>query len=242
MSDKCVVLLSGGMDSAVLMYSLIESYEVWPLTLSYGQKHNKEIVAARNLCEARGNWLLTRWKYADLGVLRYLLPSTLTGKGDVPKGFYADVNMKQTVVPNRNMILLSIAAGYAVGIGAKYVAYGAHQGDHAIYPDCRPAFISSIANTIRLGTGWENDGVELITPFTKMGKGEIASLGLRLVVPFKLSWTCYEGDERPCLKCGSCTERTDAFLKAGHKDPLLTSEEWDDAVRYLKGVCESDVR
>ena len=236
MSDKCVVLLSGGMDSAVLMYSLIEDYEVWPLTLSYGQRHNKEILAARNLCEARTKALLLRWKYVDLSVLRNLLPSTLTGVGEVPQGFYVDVNMKQTVVPNRNAILLSIAAGYASGLGAKFVAYGAHMGDHLIYPDCRPAFISSIANTIRLGTGWHDDGVELIAPFTKMDKGDIAILGKRLTVPFKLSWSCYVGGERPCLKCGSCTERTVAFLKAGYADPLLTSEEWDEAVMYLNSV------
>lgn len=236
MGEKCVVLLSGGMDSAVLMYSLIENYEVWPLTLSYGQRHNKEVTAARNLCEARTKVLLLRWKYADLSVLQTLLPSALTTGETVPFGFYEDSNMKQTVVPNRNAILLSIAAGYASGIGAKYVAYGAHLGDHSIYPDCRPAFINSITRTIRLGTGWNNDGVELIAPFTTLDKGDIVILGRKLGVPFRLSWTCYSGQERPCGKCGSCTERTAAFLKANYPDPALTFSEWNNAVEYLSTV------
>jgi len=236
MGEKCVVLLSGGLDSAVLMYSLIEKYEIWPLTLSYGQKHSKEVMAARNLCEARTKALLQRWKYVDLSVLRNLLPSALTTDEKVPEGLYNEPSMSQTVVPGRNLIFLAAAAGYAEGIGAKYVAYAAHAGDHFIYSDCRPDFIE--AARLALKRGYD---IELLTPFSDIDKGDIAILGRKLGVPFRLSWTCYVGQERPCLKCGTCVERTEAFLKAGYKDPALTPDEWNEAVRYLKGVCASDV-
>ena len=236
MKEKCICLLSGGMDSATLMYSLLDKYDVWPITIVYGQRHQKEVMAARNLCEAVNTEMIRHWKYVDLSVLRNLLPSTLTGVGEIPEGHYAAENMKATVVPNRNMILLAIAGGYASGLGAKYVAYGAHQGDHAIYPDCRPDFIFSVAQTLRLGTGWSNDGVELITPFVHMTKADIVQLGERLNVPFKMSLSCYKGDERPCGVCGTCVERTEAFLKADTTDPALTPEEWKKAVEYLNSV------
>jgi len=237
MTEKCVVLLSGGIDSTVLMYSLVEKYEVWPTTISYGQRHAKEIMAARNVCEARGNWLLKRWRYVDLSILGTLLPSSLTGVGDVPEGRYDDVVMRSTVVPNRNMILLAIATGYAGGIGAKYVAYAPHQGDHPIYTDCRPEFIAEMREAIRLG----ND-IELLTPFSILTKTAIVKIGMSLTVPFKLTWSCYSGLERPCLRCGTCVERVEAFLTSNSVDPALTPTEWDQAVKYLQDTHSSDVR
>lgn len=236
MKEKCVVLLSGGMDSATLLYSLLKEYDVYPISIVYGQRHQKETTAARNLCEAAGKEILHRWKYVVLDTLQTLLPSALTGASTIPEGHYADENMKATVVPNRNMILLSIAGGYAAGLGAKYLAYGPHMGDHAIYPDCRPDFIFSATQTLRLGTGWNNDGVELITPFSKMTKADIVTLGIRLGVPYERSWSCYNGKERPCLKCGTCVERTEAFFKNDMQDPALTPQEWKDAVEYLQSV------
>ena len=231
---KCVVLLSGGIDSTTLMYKLVADYEVWPLTVSYGQRHDKEVFAARNTCEARGEWLLKRWKYVDLSVLRNLLPSALTGVGEIPEGHYADESMLATVVPNRNMILLAIAGGYAAGIGAKYLAYAPHMGDHPIYPDCRPAFIDSATQTLKLGTGWNEDGVELIAPFSAITKADIVKLGKSLNVPYKLTWSCYVGDDRPCLRCGTDVERTEAFMLAGLRDPLLTDSEWEIAKTYVR--------
>lgn len=218
---KCVVLLSGGIDSTTLMYKLIADYECWPLTISYGQRHFKEIFAARNTCEARGDWLLERWKYVDLSVLRDLLPSALTGVGEIPEGHYADESMKVTIVPNRNMILLAIAGGYAAGIGAKYLAYAPHMGDHPIYPDCRPAFIDSATQTLKLGTGWNEDGVELVAPFSAITKADIVKLGKGLNVPYKLTWSCYKGGEHHCGKCGTCVERREAFQLAGVEDPTV---------------------
>lgn len=218
---RCVVLLSGGLDSTVLMYSLVNEYEVWPLTIAYGQRHNKEIIAARNVCEARDYNLLLRWKYVDLSVLRNLLPSALTGKGEIPLGHYEAESMKATVVPNRNMILLAVAGGYADGLGAKHVAYGAHFGDHAIYPDCREVFIQSCRQTIRLGTGWNEDGVELHTPFSRMTKADVVKLGEKLNVPFERTWSCYEGKDVHCGVCGTCTERREAFQLAKVHDPTV---------------------
>ena len=221
MGEKCVVLLSGGLDSTTLLYSLVNMYECYPLTISYGQRHQKEVTAARNVCEARNVNLLHRWKYVDLSILGALLPSTLTGVGDIPEGHYADESMKATVVPNRNMILLSVAGGYASGLGAKYVAYAPHKGDHIIYPDCRPEFVVAIRNALRLGTGWNNDGVMLSAPFDDMTKADIVKLGAKLTVPFNKTWSCYNGREYHCGVCGTCVERKEAFKLAGVEDPTI---------------------
>ena len=218
---KCVILLSGGLDSTVLMYSLVNDYMVFPLTLEYGQRHSKEVMAARNVCEARDHNLLMRWKCVNLSVLKSLLPSALTGIGEIPKGHYEDESMKQTVVPNRNMILLAIASGYAQGLGAKYVAYGAHRGDHVVYPDCRPRFVEALSVAIKLGTGWEDEGVELLTPFVQKTKADLVKLGEKLNVPFERTYSCYEGGPGHCGSCGTCTERREAFQLAGVKDPTV---------------------
>jgi len=213
---KCVVLLSGGIDSTVLMYSLISQYEIWPLSIDYGQRHSKEVFAARNVCEARNHNLLLRWRYLDLRNLRLILPSALTGVGKIPSGKYDKETMSQTVVPFRNGIFLAVASGYAEGIGANYVAYAAHTEDHYLYPDCRPEFVNSIRETIKLGT----DGkVKLIEPFTYKSKADIVVLGKKLVVPFKLTWSCYKGEDLHCGLCSTCIERREAFKKAGVEDP-----------------------
>jgi len=215
---KAVVLLSGGIDSAVLLYSMVNKFECYPLTISYGQRHEKEVLAARVVCEARDRNLLLRWSWLDLRVLKELLPSALTGKYIIPHGHYTDESMKSTVVPNRNMILLAVAAGYAQGLGAGTVAYAAHSGDHAIYPDCRPEFITSAMETMRLGTG---DAVILYAPFVHLTKAEIVKLGQRFTVPFAHTWSCYEGGPVHCGVCGTCTERREAFKLAGVPDPTV---------------------
>jgi 7-cyano-7-deazaguanine synthase len=216
--EKAVCLLSGGLDSSVLLYSLALGYECYPLTVYYGQRHMREVVAARNVCEALNKEVLLRWKSVNLRTLQPLLPSALTFFGEIPEGHYNEPSMKQTVVPNRNMILLSVAAGYAEGIGAGFVAYAVHTEDHYIYPDCRPEFVESAARTIKLAT----DGkVKLIAPFAYLTKVEIVKLGNKLGVPFERTWSCYKGGERPCLRCGTCVERAEAFSKAGLEDPLV---------------------
>ncbi len=220
--DKTVVLLSGGLDSTVLLYKLLKSgLDCYPITILYGQRHSKEAISARNICEALGSKYLDRWKLVDLSVLKNLLPSSLTGVGDIPEGNYMDESMKSTVVPNRNMILLSIASGYAKGIDARYVTYAAHMGDHPIYPDCRSDFIAEMVKAVKMGTGWENEGIELLAPFQFSTKAQIIELGDKLKVPFGLTWSCYKGGYRSCGLCGTDIERRLAFIEAGVKDPTM---------------------
>ena len=224
--SKAVVLSSGGLDSSTLLYVMAErGLELFPLSILYGQRHDKEIFAAREIALS----LNLDSRLVDLGVLRELLPSALTGNGNIPEGHYEAANMSQTVVPGRNLIFLSVATGYAEGLGATVVAYAAHSGDHEIYPDCRLEFVKSAQATIELGYG-----INLLAPFINLTKADIVKEGLRLGVPYRHTWSCYNGKERPCLKCGTCIERTEAFLLNDVKDPALTSEEWDKAVKYYK--------
>ena len=145
--------------------------------------------------------------------------------------------MRQTVVPNRNAIMLSIAYGYAVSIKADKLYFGAHSGDHFVYPDCRPEFAGALNTALRIGNEGFAD-VSLLAPFNEMSKTDIARRGFELKVPFERTWSCYRGEERPCLKCGTCVERTEAFLDNDKQDPLLTDNEWRDAVNYLNNVKE----
>ncbi len=215
--SKVVVLLSGGLDSSTLLYQKVkQGNDVYPISFNYGQKHRKELIAARNICESLGEEMLLRYKGVDLTSVGKLLPSALTGVGEVPNGHYEDESMKATVVPNRNMILLSIAAGYAQGIGAKFVSYAAHSGDHAIYPDCRPEFFNSCGETIDLATG---GAVRLEAPFIKMTKADIVRLGTELKVPYFMTWSCYQGGDKHCGLCGTDIERRLAFIEANVKDP-----------------------
>lgn len=215
-NEKCVVLLSGGVDSTVLLYSLIREYECYPLTIDYGQRHSKECIAARNVCEALNCNLLLRHKHLNFGVLRTLLPSSLTGKGEVPEGHYTEESMSSTVVPGRNLIFLAIAAGYAEGLGAQSVAYAAHSEDHYLYPDCRPEFVRAAQSVVYMSSGKR---LSLLAPLLTTSKTDIVKLGAKLAVPFGSTWSCYEGGEVHCGKCGTCVERKEAFVKAGVPDP-----------------------
>lgn len=229
---KIVVLLSGGLDSSTLLTELSMGNECYPLTLLYGQKHQKEVMAARNVCEYLG--LVKRWKMVNLEVLRGLLPSVLTGKGEIPEGAYDSPTMSQTVVPGRNLIFLAIAIGWAQGLGATAVAYAAHCGDHPIYPDCRTEFIRAAAEAAQLGYG-----IELLTPYDGIDKVGIVKRGLMINVPYHMTWSCYKGGSRPCLRCGTCVERTLAFKGVGVADPTLTSTEWEEALSYAASVTKS---
>lgn len=218
MKKKAVVLLSGGIDSTTLMYALVADYEVWPLNINYGQRHSKELIAARGVCAARGDWLLQRWQCLDLSNLSGLIECVLHGKGEVPNGPYSKETLNVMVSPNRNMILLAIAAGYAQSIEAEYVAYAPHRNDAGGYPDCRPEFVESVKETILFGTG---DKVTLITPFVTWSKAEVVRLGRGLNVPFVKTYSCYKGGELHCGKCPTCIERKQAFELAMVDDPTV---------------------
>lgn len=222
-NQKAIVLASGGLDSTVLVYYLLDC-GIYPhmLSVNYGQRHRREIAAASQIAER----LRLRHTVLQLeGLALDLHGSALTFNGpDVPDGHYSEASMQQTIVPNRNMILLAIAGGVAVAERVPLVAFAAHKGDHAIYPDCRPAFIASMDAALANGTGWQDrsiDGVRLLAPFMYEMKAEIVQKGAQLEVPFADTWSCYRGGERHCGRCGTCVERVEAFMLAGVDDPTV---------------------
>lgn len=221
---SAVQLLSGGMDSATLAYWLVrEGYVVRFISVDYGQRHSKELKAARRIAEA----LDVPHHIIDLTSLAPLLGgSALTDRTvEVPVGHYSDDTMAKTVVPNRNAMMLSIAWAVAVAHGDSHVAYAAHAGDVAQYPDCRPEFASDLEWALRTGTETE---IELLAPFLNIRKSDIVSIGHSLNVPFELTWSCYQGGETHCGLCGTCVERREAFAHAHVDDPTAyaaTAEE-----------------
>ncbi len=218
--NECVLILSGGMDSSTLLYDLLDKdMNVHPIGFNYGQRHSKELDGAAKTCEQLG----VEYKIIDLSGLSDILNNNaLTGNIDVPEGHYEDKSMEQTVVPNRNMIMLSIAIGYAIDIGTQDVFYGAHAGDHAIYPDCRPEFVHGIQNVAELCHYYP---VKVHAPYLYITKGDIVARGLELDVDYSLTWTCYAGKEKACGKCGSCVERLEAFALNNNIDPIKYEQD-----------------
>ncbi len=236
---RAVLILSGGIDSSTLLYYLLKKgYEVHALTFIYGQRHLKEINYASKIVGEAKKIGFVNHKIVDITSISSLISSgALTGDKEVPKAFYSDETQKQTIVPNRNMILLSIAVGYAVKINVGEVFYAAHKSDYSIYPDCRKEFVKALDTAIYLGNLWTP--VELKAPFVDLTKADIVKMGLKLGVPYQYTWSCYEGGERPCLSCGTCLERTEAFLLNKTRDPALTEEEWRRAVEIYEEMKEA---
>jgi 7-cyano-7-deazaguanine synthase len=202
------------MDSAVL---LTQEKSLWqdPVALSfdYGQRHKKELRYAQEFASK----LLVPHRVVDLSAIRPLIgQGSQTGDDPVPEGHYADENMKITVVPNRNMIMLSVAVGHAIAIGAKRVAFAAHRGDHDIYPDCRGTFVETLNEAVHL-CDWSPPSIS--APFISMSKADICRTGAALGVDFRLTWSCYKGEALHCGKCGTCVERKEAFQLANVPDP-----------------------
>jgi len=215
-SEDVVVVHSGGLDSSVLLAKLhAEGASVESLSVHYGQRHSaRELEMARRFCAEIG----VAHTEVDLSGLGKVLPgSALTDESvPVPHGHYADESMRSTVVPNRNMMLLAVAGARAVATGAKVVAYGAHAGDHAVYPDCRVEFMEAMQGALAL---CDYAPVRLYAPFAEMSKADIAKWGDDLGAPMNLTWSCYEGGALHCGKCGTCFERIEAFMLAGVPDP-----------------------
>lgn len=220
---KVILIYSGGLDSTVLLYHLLNGgNQVKAIGINYGQRHRKELIAASLIAGKAG----VEYKVADLSALRPFLggSSQTDDSVQVPYGHYAEENMKVTVVPNRNSLMLNVAAAWAIASKFDTLAYAAHAGDHAQYPDCRPAFIDAIKVLLRT-VDWQP--LNLIAPFAYKSKADIALLGHNLRAPMELTWSCYEGGEIHCGKCGTCVERREAFWLAGVGDrtPYLASEE-----------------
>ena len=218
---KSIVVHSGGLDSTVLLYQLVaQGDEVKALSIDYGQRHAKEISCARILAGELG----IAHRVADLSSLGELLEgSALTSTEiEVPEGHYEEDNMKATVVPNRNMILLAVSAGWAISSLFDRVAYAAHSGDHAIYPDCRNEFADALDSAIQLAD-WRK--VSLYRPFVDLTKVDIVRLGDKLKVPFDRTWSCYKGAALHCGRCGTCVERREAFHLAEVADPTAYDDE-----------------
>lgn len=215
MSQKVVVIFSGGMDSfTVLNHAVKQNMEVFALSFDYGQRHKKELDYASRACAKLG----VQHKVVDISAINQLIGgSSLTSDIEVAEGHYEEDSMKSTVVPNRNMILLSMAVGYAVSIEASKVYYGAHSGDHAIYPDCRPEFVHRMNDVCAIAN---YESVEIVTPYLDVSKTAILTAGLEMNLDYNQTWTCYNGREKACGKCGACQERLEAFTENGVTDPL----------------------
>ena len=216
MTEKdSVIIYSGGLDSTTLLYEERERVAL-AVTFDYGSNHAaREIACARHHCALLGIEHLV----IELGFMsRYFNSSLLSGADAIPDGSYADANMRSTVVPFRNGIMLSIACGLAESRGLKRVLIANHGGDHAIYPDCRPQFVQAMDGAMRAGT---YEGVQLAAPYTDLTKADLVRRGAALGIDYSHTYSCYRGGENHCGTCGTCTERREAFREAGIIDPTI---------------------
>ncbi|MFQ3249991.1 MAG: 7-cyano-7-deazaguanine synthase [Glaciecola sp.] len=215
MSAKVVVIYSGGMDSfTVLNKAMQQGYDVHAVSFNYGQRHSKELLFAKRVCEQHN----IEHKIVDISSINQLIGgSALTDDIEVPEGGYEEESMKTTVVPNRNMIMLSMAVGYAVSIEAEAVYFGAHSGDHAIYPDCRTEFVDAMNAVCKIAN---YQSVEIRAPYLAASKIDILREGLAMGLDYDDTWTCYKGQEQACGRCGACQERLEAFAENNATDPI----------------------
>ena len=207
-----VIIVSGGMDSITLLYDRRDEIAL-AISFDYGSNHNaREIPYAEMHCKRLGIEHIT----IPLDFMhKYFRSSLLEGADAIPEGHYADENMKSTVVPFRNGIMLAVAAGVAESRNLTKLLIANHGGDHTIYPDCRPEFISAMDSATNAGT---YIGVRVVAPYTNITKGDIARIGKKLGIDYAETWSCYKGGEKHCGKCGTCVERKEALAYAGIED------------------------
>lgn len=210
-----VIIVSGGMDSITMLYEYRERIAVG-VSFDYGSNHNaREIPFARLHCERLGiHHIVVNLDFMH----RHFKSSLLEGADAIPEGHYADENMKSTVVPFRNGIMLAIATGLAESNGLKYVMMANHGGDHAIYPDCRPDFVKAFDEAAAAGT---YEGVRVLAPYTDITKADIARKGREMGIDYAETWSCYKGGEHHCGRCGTCVERKEALADAGVCDTTI---------------------
>ena len=215
MEKDTILVLSGGLDSTTMLYEYRERIAL-ALSFHYGSNHNdNELAFARLHCERLG----IRHIVIPLDFIgRYFRSSLLAGAEAVPDGDYAEDNMRSTVVPFRNGIMLSVAVGMAENEGLQYVMMANHSGDHTVYPDCRPEFVEAMSKATETGT-WNR--VQLLTPYTLLSKADIARRGKALGIDYSETWSCYKGGEHHCGTCGTCRERREALAEAGINDTTV---------------------
>lgn len=213
-----IIVVSGGVDSITMLYEYKDRIALG-VSFNYGSNHNaKEIPLAKMHCERLG----IKHIVIDLDFMgKYFQSSLLQGAEAIPEGSYADENMRSTVVPFRNGIMLSIAAGLAETHELAYVMLANHAGDHTIYPDCRPEFVDSMSQAIEAGTYSQT---KILAPYTHITKAEIAARGKALGIDYSETWSCYKGGDIHCGKCGTCVERREAFALAGIEDQTKYEE------------------
>jgi 7-cyano-7-deazaguanine synthase len=220
MTKDAIIVLSGGMDSVTMLHEYASRIEL-AVNFSYGSNHNaRELECARYHCKQLGIELIE----IDLSFIgQYFHSSLLEGAEAIPEGNYDFDNMKSTVVPFRNGIMLSAAAGLAESHGLKTVMIANHSGDHALYPDCRESFIKAMSDAISQGT---YEGIKIYAPYCLLTKAQIAMRGKRLDVDYAHTYSCYKGGEKHCGRCGTCIERHQALVEAEIDDP--TEYEYED--------------
>ena len=217
-----IIILSGGLDSTTMLYEYKDDIAL-ALSFDYGSNHNaRELAFARLHCERLGiPHIIIPLDF----IHQYFRSSLLEGADAIPEGNYNDDNMRSTVVPFRNGIMLAIAAGMAETRGLTRIMMANHAGDHAIYPDCRQSFVDAMNQAIQAGT---YEGITLFTPYTNLTKADIARHGKALGIDYSETWSCYKGGEKHCGKCGTCTERREALREAGIDD----TTEYADDINY----------
>jgi len=221
MEKKAVLICSGGIDSTILLYKLInDGYTPVVLTFLYGQKHDKEIEYVKNICAS----LNVKNIIVDISGIKGLIKgSALTDSNveipEVPETTEFYQTLKTTIVPNRNSIFLTLAVAYAQSIGCNHIFFGAHFSDRGVYPDCRKEFIDSFQNSQILAN--DNQDLQISAPFVDLDKADIVKLGNELNVPFENTWSCYKGEEKHCGVCSSCRERKRAFTQSHIIDPTI---------------------
>jgi len=238
---KAVCLISGGLDSTVAAtYAKSSGYDIYALTIVYGQKHQKEVDSAKKIAR--------ELKAKEHKIIRVPLEqiggsALIDRKMEIPSRTRPDEighEIPQTYVPARNIIFLSIAAAYAEVVGAEAIFIGVNAVDYSGYPDCRPEFIKAMQEALRLGmkTGVKGRPIRIETPLINMTKAEIVKLGYELRAPLHLTWSCYRGGEKACGRCDSCILRLKGFMEAGIPDPIEYEyyPEW-----YIKGLRERGV-
>ncbi len=223
MEKDCLIVLSGGMDSVSMLYEFKDRIAL-AVSFDYGSNHNaREIACAAENCRLLGiDHLVIPLDFMG----RYFKSSLLEGADAIPEGHYQDSNMKSTVVPFRNGIMLAVACGLAESRGLKQLMLANHSGDHAIYPDCRPGFIDAMSQATRQGT---YDGITILAPYTNLTKSQIALRGAAAGADFTLTYSCYKGTPRHCGRCATCVERQEAFRLANLPDPTLYDAPSPDA-------------